>query len=150
MREAVLNQYHWLDARQFLDAVAVGFMTPGPALITVAFIGYIVAGLAGATVSSIGIFSPSWVFTLGTAPFYEKIVRYRAAQNAVDGISAAAVGAIAGAGLLIAKDALGNPLQNPLGSAITAITLLLLARAPKIPDVMLLAGAAAFGVLAQR
>ena len=150
MRDAVINHYHWLNAQQFLDAVAVGFMTPGPALITVAFIGYLVAGFSGAVVSSIGIFTPSWFFTLGAAPFYQRIIKYRLVRHAVDGISAAAVGAIAGAGFMIARDAVKNPIQNPWAAIICILSLVVLAKAKKFPDVLLLAAAGIAGILTQR
>ncbi len=150
MRDAVLNHYQWLNPQQFLDAVAVGFMTPGPALITVAFIGFLVAGLSGALVSSVGIFSPSWVFTLAAAPFYQKVIKYRLVRHAVDGISAAAVGAIAGAGIMIARDAIKDPITNPWSAIICVSALAVLAKSKKFPDALLLAAAGLVGILVQR
>ena len=144
MREPLIHDFGWLNAQQFIDAVAVGFMTPGPALITVAFIGYLVHGMAGAFVSSIGIFSPSWFFTLGAAPFYQRIIRHKTVEHAVAGISAAAVGAIAGAGVIIARDALSDTLTW----AIALASMFVLVRLRRIPEGILIGLAACAGILA--
>lgn len=144
MREPLIHEFGWLNAQQFMDAVAVGFMTPGPALITVAFIGYLVHGMAGALVSSIGIFSPSWFFTLGAAPFYQRIIRHKTVEHAVAGISAAAVGAIAGAGVIIARDALSDTLTW----AIALASMFVLVQLRRIPEGILIGLAACAGILA--
>ena len=143
MRDPLIHQLQWIDTKQFVDAVAVGFMTPGPALITVAFIGYLIHGLAGATVSSVGIFLPSWFYTLGAAPFYKRIIRIKSVDHIVGGISAAAVGAIAGSGIMIARDSV----TDPPTIIIAAVSLFSLIRLGKIPEGILILLAAAAGIL---
>src|SRR5207244_5061555 len=97
LREGVVHQHHWLTERQFLDAVAMGLITPGPVVITATFIGYLVGGLLGAVVATIAIFTPIY---LGVVIPGRWFVRHRAdarVQAFVRGATAAAAGAIAGA-----------------------------------------------------
>src|SRR5204863_9662407 len=68
----VVNEYHWLTERQFVDAVAVAMITPGPVVITVGFIGYLVAGFAGAVVAALATFLPCYLFTIIPAPYFRK------------------------------------------------------------------------------
>lgn len=143
MREPLIHSLGWLTPQQFIDAVAVGFMTPGPALITVAFIGYLVHGFAGAIASSVGIFLPSWFYTLGAAPFYQRIIKMGAMEHVVAGISAAAVGAIAGAGIMIAQDAIRDLPTAMIG----LVSLVVLVGARKVPEFVLIALAAITGIL---
>src|SRR5712671_1740755 len=93
----VVNDFHWLDERQFLDAVAVAMITPGPVVITVGFIGYLVAGVAGALVAALGVFLPCYLFVIIPAPYYRRWARVPQIKSFVDGVTAAATGAIAGA-----------------------------------------------------
>src|SRR5205085_2566746 len=86
----VVNQFHWLDERQFLDAVAVAMITPGPVVITVAFIGYLVAGLAGAVVAALATFLPCYLFTVIPAPHFRRLAQNAALKAFVDGVPAAA------------------------------------------------------------
>jgi chromate transporter len=72
LQQGVVGHYGWLTEHQFLDAVAVAMIAPGPVVISVAFIGYLVAGLAGATVAAIGIFLPVYLFTIGPAPWFKR------------------------------------------------------------------------------
>ncbi|MBA2448137.1 MAG: chromate efflux transporter [Chloroflexi bacterium] len=95
--QGVVQQYGWLDEHQFLDAVAVAMITPGPVVITVAFIGYLVAGLAGATAAAIGIFLPVYVLTIVPAPWFKRHRDNAQLKAFVQGATAAATGAIAGA-----------------------------------------------------
>jgi chromate transporter len=96
----------WLTERQFLDAVAVAMITPGPVVITVAFIGYLVAGPAGAVLSAIGVFFPCLVIVLVAAPRYRRVVANAKVKAFVAGVTAGAVGAIAGAAIVLARRAL--------------------------------------------
>ena len=103
LKEGVVNQHHWLTQRQFLDAVAMGLITPGPVVITAAFIGYLVGGLAGAAVATIAIFTPIYLGVIVPGPWF---VRHR--DNAqvkafVRGATAAAAGAIAGATVVLSR-----------------------------------------------
>jgi chromate transporter len=97
LSQGVVSQYGWLTEHQFLDAVAVAMITPGPVVITVAFIGYLVAGLPGATLAAIGIFLPVYVLTIVPAPWFKRHRDNTQLKAFVQGATAAATGAIAGA-----------------------------------------------------
>ena len=98
---SVVNDFHWLDERQFLDAVAVAMITPGPVVITVGFIGYLVAGFPGACVAALATFLPCYLITIGTAPYFKKIAGNLSVKAFVDGITAAVIGALVGAVIII-------------------------------------------------
>jgi chromate transporter len=139
----VVQQYHWLTERQFLDAVAVALITPGPVVITVAFIGYLVAGTLGATAAAAGVFAPVYVITLLLAPHYERLKANRGVRAFVDGVTAAATGAIAGAAFVLGRRAVVD-----YTTAVIAIgTLVVLLGARKVPEPFLIAGAGVAGVL---
>jgi chromate transporter len=97
LNQGVVQQYGWLTEHQFLDAVSVAMITPGPVVITVAFIGYLVAGLPGATLAALGIFLPVYVFTIVPAPWFKRHRDNAQLKAFVQGATAAATGAIAGA-----------------------------------------------------
>jgi len=141
---SVVREYGWLDERQFLDAVAIAMVTPGPVVITVAFIGYLVHGTPGALVAAAGVFVPCYLFVIGPAPFYERIAGNARVIAFVDGITAAATGAIAGAAVVLARRAL---IDIPT-LAIFAVALLVLTFLRRIPEpvVILLAGVVGLGV----
>ena len=102
----VVNQFHWLTERQFLDAVAVAMITPGPVVITVAFIGYLVAGPLGATAAAVGVFLPCYLFVVIPAPYFRRIADNPSVKAFVDGVTAAAAGAIAGAAIVLGRRAI--------------------------------------------
>ncbi len=102
----VVKEYGWLSEQQFLDAVAVAMITPGPVVITVGFIGYLTAGFWGACVAALATFLPCWLFTVLPAPYFKKYGKHPGIKAFVDGVTAAAVGAIAGAVLVLAKRSL--------------------------------------------
>jgi chromate transporter len=106
LNQGVVQQFGWLNEHQFLDAVAVAMVTPGPVVITVAFIGYLVAGLAGATMAAIGIFVPVYVFTVIPAPWFQRHRENPQLKAFVSGATAAATGAIAGAVVVLGQRAL--------------------------------------------
>lgn len=106
LREGVVHDLGWLDEQQFLDAVAVALVTPGPVVITVAFIGYLVAGVAGATMAAVGIFLPVYFFTVLPAPWFKRHRDNRQLKAFVSGTTAAASGAIGGAVVLLAQRAI--------------------------------------------
>jgi chromate transporter len=95
--QGVVGQYGWLTEQQFLDAVAVAMITPGPVVITVAFIGYLVAGFSGATMAAIGIFLPVYILTIVPAPWFKRHRDNAQLKAFVQGATASATGAIAGA-----------------------------------------------------
>jgi chromate transporter len=102
----VVTQFHWLSDQQFLDAVAVAMVTPGPVVITVAFIGYLVGGAAGALVAAAATFVPCYLFTVIPAPYFRRFAKNAQVKAFVDGVTAAASGAIAGAAYVLARRAL--------------------------------------------
>jgi chromate transporter len=102
----VVHEYGWLDERQFLDAVAVAMITPGPVVITVGFIGYLVSGFSGACVAALATFLPCYLFTVIPAPYFKKYGSHAGIKAFVDGVTAAAIGAIAGAVLVLARRSL--------------------------------------------
>jgi chromate transporter len=106
LRGGVVGQYHWLDERQFLDAVAVAMITPGPVVITTAFIGYLVAGPAGAVVAALGVFLPCYLFVIVPAPWFRKHGARPGLRAFVQGVTSAATGAIAGAVFVLGRGAL--------------------------------------------
>ena len=93
----VVHGYQWLNERQFVDAVAVAMITPGPVVITVGFIGYLIAGFPGAVVAALGTFLPCYLFTILPAPYFKKYGKRPALVAFVNGVTAAAIGAITGA-----------------------------------------------------
>ena len=99
----VVKEYHWLNEQQFLDAVAVAMITPGPVVITVGFIGYLVAGFPGACVAAFATFLPCYLFTVIPAPYFRKWGKNPSLKAFISGITAAAIGAIAGAVIVLAK-----------------------------------------------
>ena len=133
----------WLDERQFLDAVAVAMITPGPVVITVGFIGYLVAGLAGAVSPRSATFLPCYLFTVIPAPHFRRLSRNRAIKAFVDGVTAAATGAIAGAVFVLGRRALVD-----WATALVALmTLAVLMRFKRLPEPALIAAAGVAGVL---
>ena len=106
LQQGVVQQFGWLNDHQFLDAVAVAMITPGPVVITVAFIGYLVAGLAGSVMAAIGIFLPVYIFTIVPAPWFKRHRDNPQLKAFVDGATAAATGAITGAVLVLTTRAI--------------------------------------------
>jgi chromate transporter len=106
LHQGVVQQFGWLNEHQFLDAVAVAMITPGPVVITVAFIGFLVAGLAGALMASVGIFLPVYIFTIVPAPWFKRHRDNPQLKAFVDGATAAATGAITGAVIVLGARAI--------------------------------------------
>jgi chromate transporter len=106
LQQGVVRDFGWLSEREFLDAVAMGMITPGPVVITAVFVGYLVAGLAGGTIAAIGVFLPPFLMVV---LFARPIMRYRkhpAVQGFTKGATSAAAGAIVGAAAVIATQVL--------------------------------------------
>src|SRR5207237_1912393 len=99
----VVQEHHWLDDRTFVDAVAVAMITPGPVVITTGFIGYLVAGFWGAVVAAAGTFLPCYLLTILPAPYFKKHGKRPAIVAFIDGVTAAAIGSIAGAVVVIGQ-----------------------------------------------
>ncbi len=105
LHAGVVNEFQWLTERQFLDAVAVAMITPGPVVITVAFIGYLAAGPLGATIAAFGVFLPCYLLVVIPATYFRRAVSNPSIRAFVLGVTAAATGAIAGAAFVLGKRA---------------------------------------------
>lgn len=134
----VVNDFHWLTERQFVDAVAVAMITPGPVVITVAFIGYLVAGPLGAGAASLGVFLPCYLFVVIPATYFRRWVADPRVKAFVDGVTAAAAGAIAGAAFVLGRRAIID-IPTALIAVATLVVLLKVRRAPE-PLVIVAAG----------
>jgi len=143
LEQGLVQQYGWLDQRQFLIAVAIGMISPGPVVITATFVGYLVAGFWGSLISTIGIFLPSFLLVLIVAPL---LARHRANANVqgfVKGAYAAAIGTILGACILLGKIAIGDWLTAAVG----IVSLAVLFRW-NVSNPMLIAATAVIGLIA--
>jgi chromate transporter len=139
----VVNQFHWLTERQFLDAVAVAMITPGPVVITVAFIGYLVAGPLGAVAAAIGVFLPCYLFVIIPAPYFRRFADNRRVKAFVDGVTAAATGAIAGAAFVLGRRALTD-----IPTVLIALaTWFVFSRYKKIPEPLVILAAGVVGLV---
>jgi chromate transporter len=138
----VVQEHHWLTDRQFVDAVAVAMVTPGPVVITVAFIGYLVAGISGATVAALGIFFPVYLIVVLLAPSYKRWAKNPQLNASVRGVTAAATGAIAGAVIVLARRSIYD-----VATLIIALVSLMVLMRWKVPEPILIACAAAGGLL---
>ncbi|MGF6597908.1 chromate transporter [Paraburkholderia sp. GAS448] len=138
----VVTEHHWLNDKQFVDAVAVAMITPGPVVITVGFIGFLVAGLPGACVAALGTFLPCYLFTVLPAPYFKKYGRLPAVKAFVHGITAAAVGAITGSVIVIARRSIVDWPTVVLALA----TVVLLWRFKKLQEPVIVVAAALFGL----
>src|SRR4051812_12912860 len=146
MHGGVVNQFHWLTERQFLDAVAVAMITPGPVVITVAFIGYLVAGPLGASAAAGGVFLPCYLFVIIPAPFFRRFGDNPRVKAFVDGVTAAATGAIAGAAFVLGRRALTD-----LGAVLIAlVTWFVFSRFKKLPEPLVIIAAGLVGLAVHR
>lgn len=138
----VVQQYHWLNDQQFLDAVAVAMLTPGPIVITVAFIGYLVASFPGAVAAAVGVFLPVYLFVVIPFPYFDRISANPKVKAFVAGVTAAASGTIAGACFVLARRAIIDVPTLLIALAVLGITWRL-----KVPEPLLIAAGAAAGIL---
>jgi len=137
LHSGAVDQYHWLNEQEFVDAVAVAMITPGPVVITVAFIGYLVAGFTGACVAAFATFLPCYLFTVALAPSFRKIARNASIKEFVNGITAVVVGALVGAVIIIASRAIVD--VPTVLIAVVAALLLIFSKKIKEPHIILLA-----------
>lgn len=142
--KGVVQQFGWLSERQFIDAVAVAMITPGPVVITVAFIGYLVAGLPGATTAAIGIFLPVYLLTVIPAPWFKHHRDNAQLKAFVQGATAAATGALSGAVVVLAKRAIFD--IPTAGIALASFAVLWRFKLPE-PVIVLLSGGIGLAIL---
>ena len=146
LHAGVVKEFHWLTERQFLDAVAVAMITPGPVVITVAFIGYLVAGPLGAILAALGTFLPCYLFVIIPAPYFRKYARNTFVSAFVSGVTAAATGAIAGAAFVLGRRAI----VDITTAALALVTLLILIKVRTVPEPLLILCAGLVGLLIVR
>jgi chromate transporter len=137
----VVQGHHWLTDRQFVDAVAVAMITPGPVVITVAFIGYLVAGVAGATAAALGVFLPVYVVVILLAPSYKRWAKNPQLNAFVRGVTAAATGAIAGSVIVLARRSIYDVPTVLIAAASLGVLMKW-----KIPEPVIIAVAAVVGL----
>ena len=143
LHQGVVQQFGWLNEQQFLDAVAVAMITPGPVVITVVFIGYLVAGLAGAVMAAIGIFLPVYLFTIIPAPWFRRNRDNPQLKAFVHGATAAATGAIAGAVVLIGLRSIYD-----IPTAVIAVVTFGILWRYKVPEPIVVVAAGLVGLVA--
>ncbi|WP_310589375.1 chromate transporter [Dyadobacter sp. CY327] len=141
LQAGVVGEMGWLNEQQFLDSVAVAMITPGPVVITVGFIGFLVSGFAGAAVAALGVFLPCFVFTVLPAPYFKKISKNASIKAFVDGITAAVVGALVGSVTVIAT----RSIVDVTSAAIAVLTILALIYFKKLQEPYIILAAALIG-----
>jgi chromate transporter len=139
----VVKENAWLNEQQFLDAVAVAMITPGPVVITVGFIGYLVAGFPGAVVAALATFLPCYLFTVLPAPYFKKYGKNPSIKAFVDGVTAAAIGAIAGAVVILGT----KSLTDFITATIACSTAFVLWKYKKIQEPIIILLAAIVGLI---
>ncbi|MDN3659001.1 chromate transporter [Ferruginibacter paludis] len=143
LHAGVVTENHWLNEQQFVDAVAVAMITPGPVVITVGFIGYLIAGFPGASVAALATFFPCYLFTIIPAPYFKKIAKNQSIKAFVDGITAAVVGALVGSVVVIAS----RSITDITTAVIAAITITALFVNKKIHEPYVILVAALLGII---
>jgi chromate transporter len=138
----VVKEYGWLNDQQFTDAVAVAMITPAPVVITVGFIGFLVAGLSGASVAAFATFLPCYLLTIIPAPYFKKYGRNPGLNAFVNGVTAAATGAIAGAVIVLGKRSLID-----IPTWVIAMVTLLVSIKYKVQEPLIILVAALVGIL---
>jgi chromate transporter len=140
----VVKEYAWLTDRQFVDAVAVAMITPGPVVITTGFIGFLVAGFWGAVVAAAGTFLPCYLLTIVPAPYFKKHGKRPALVAFIDGATAAAIGAIAGSVVVVGQ----RSVTDWLTAALAIVTAFVLWKFKKLQEPLIVLAAALIGIAA--
>ncbi len=143
LHAGVVQEYHWLTEAEFIDAVAVAMITPGPVVITVGFIGYLISGFPGAAVAAIATFLPCFLFTVLLAPSFKKIAKNESIKAFVDGITATVIGALVGSVIIIAT----RTIVDITTALITLATIVALIYVKKINEPHVIIIAAVAGVI---
>jgi chromate transporter len=139
----VVQDHHWLTEAQFLDAVAVAMITPGPVVITVAFIGYLVSGMMGAAAAALGVFLPVYLFVVIAGPLYKRFSKNEHIRAFVQGVTAAATGAIAGAVFVLGRHSIHDLWTT--GIAVSTFVVLMKWKVPE-PFIIVVAGLIGVGI----
>jgi chromate transporter len=139
----VVKEFGWLSEKQFVDAVAVAMITPGPVVITVGFIGYLVAGFPGACVAALATFLPCYLFTVALAPSFKKIAKNASIKAFVEGITASVIGALVGSVIIIGF----RSIVDILSALIAIAAVLALVYVKKMQEPYIIGFAAVIGYL---
>lgn len=145
MKAYVVDQYHWLSNQAFIDAVAVGMVSPGPVVITATFVGYLNNGVAGAIAATAGMFLPSLLFMLLGAPLLRRYRSHGRVQGFVRGVTVAVVGVLVGTSYMVAR----STLHDIFGIAVFAAAAVVLFLKVKVPEPALVGAGAACGFVVE-
>jgi chromate transporter len=145
LHEGLVDNHHWLTEQEFVDAVAMGLITPGPVVIMATFAGYLVFGITGAVVATVAVFLPVYFFVVAPGPFIRRHENHPRLQGFIKGATAAASGAIAGAAIVIAGQVIED--GRSVAIAVAALAVLLQPKA-KVPEPAVVAAAALIGLIA--
>jgi chromate transporter len=145
----IVDRFQWLNEQQFLDAVAVAMITPGPVVITVGFVGYLVAGPVGGGIAALAVFLPCYLLVIVLAPYYRHFAKNERIKTFVKGITATVVGAIAGAAIILGRRAMFPvPSQVDLPATVIALTaLVVLIWVKRVPEPLVIVAAGAVGMI---
>jgi chromate transporter len=127
LHTGVVQEYQWLTETEFVDSVAVAMITPGPVVITVGFIGYLIGGFPGASVASLATFLPCFLFTIVLAPYFNRVAKNSSIKAFVDGITAAVIGALVGSVIIIASRSITD-IPTAILAIVTALALIYVKR----------------------
>ncbi len=143
LKTQVVDQYHWLGNRQFLDSVAIGMISPGPVVITATFVGYLLNGVIGALAATIGIFSPPVLFTVVATPILLRYYKHPRFAGFIRGVSVTVVGVLVGTTYLVGKEAIGDWLTIAIGIASLAVIIIW----KKLPEPFVVLAGGVIGLL---
>lgn len=146
LKTQVVDQYHWLGNRAFLDSVAIGMISPGPVVITATFVGYLLNGFVGAVAATVGIFAPPVLFTVLATPLLLRYRKQRYLAGFIRGVGVTVVGVLVGTTYLVGKEAIGDLLTAAIG--IAALGVLLLWK--KLPEPAIVLAGGIIGLIAYR
>ena len=147
LHQGLVHDHHWLTEQQFIDAVAMGLISPGPVVIMATFAGYVVDGLAGALIATVAVFLPVYFFVIVPGRLLRRHGEHPRLQGFIKGATAAAAGAIAGAAIVIGEQVISTGASVAIALLALAV---LLQRRVKVPEPALVAVAAGIGIIALR
>lgn len=144
LKTQVVDQYHWLSNREFLDSVAIGMISPGPVVITATFVGYLLNGATGAIAATAGIFLPPVLFTILATPILLRFHKHPRVAGFLRGVGVTVVGVLAGTTWLVGKEAIGDWLTLAVGAG----SLLAITFWKKLPEPVVILGGGVIGLIA--
>ena len=144
LKTQVVDQYHWLSNRQFLDSVAIGMISPGPVVITATFVGYLLNGVIGALAATIGIFSPPVLFTILATPILLRYYKNPRFAGFIRGVGVTVVGVLVGTTYLVGKEAIGDWLTAVIG----IVSLVVIIVWKKLPEPFVVVAGGMIGLIA--